>query len=155
MPYNSEAGYNLYIYTFFTVCLLASAAGCASLSQTILPNRLDNHNEPITPCMGNGPYSGVGCDMLRFFFPMQLPLSSSCAGLLAGHAATKKWALYAELLTCHQFLPIAFESTGAFGQDAPDFVHDLGKRSRRLSHDPLSYLKLCQRISVKFSYPKF
>ena len=82
------------------------------------------------------------------FAPSNIHLSSSRAGLLADHAATKKRALYAELSTCHHFLPIAFESTGAFGQDALDFVHDLAKPCRRLSYDLLSYLKLYQRISV-------
>ena len=82
------------------------------------------------------------------FAPSNIHLSSSRAGLLADHAATKKRVLYAKLSTCPHFLPNAFESTGALGQDALDFVYDLAKRCRRLSYDPLSYLKLCQRISV-------
>ena len=64
------------------------------------------------------------------FAPSNIHLSSSRAGLVTDHAATKKRALYAELSTCHHFLPIAFESTGAFGQDALDFVYDLAKRCR-------------------------
>ena len=84
------------------------------------------------------------------FAPSNIQMSSSRLGLLANQAATKKRDLYAELSICHIFQPIAFESTGVFGQDALDFFHDLANRTRTrtLTNDPLAYLKLCQRISV-------
>ena len=69
-------------------------------------------------------------------------------GLLANHAAAQKRRLYQELTTCHRFVPIAFESTGAFGEDALYFIKEVAKRSRSITKDPLSYLKLCQQISV-------
>ena len=74
---------------------------------------------------------------------------ASCeAGFVANVAASKKHNLYNELSNNHHFQPIAFESTGAFGSDALDFIHDLAKRVRLISSDPLSYLKLCQQIGV-------
>ena len=75
-------------------------------------------------------------------------LSSTGTGLLANHAAAQKRRLYQELTTCHRFVPIAFESTGAFGEDALYFIKEVAKRSRSITKDPLSYLKLCQQISV-------
>ena len=41
----------------------------------------------------------------------------------------------------------AFESTGAFDEDALEFVSDM-PRSHLITNDPLSYLKICQQISV-------
>ena len=81
------------------------------------------------------------------FAPSNIQMSSSRLGLLA-IAATKKRDLYVELSICHIFQPIAFESTGVFGQDALDFFHDLASHMRTLTNDPLTYLKLCQQISV-------
>ena len=46
------------------------------------------------------------------------------------------------------FIPVALESSGAFGNHAIDFFHQLAARMRSISHDPLEYLKLCQRIHV-------
>ena len=37
-------------------------------------------------------------------------------------------------------------STGVFGQDALGFFYDLAQRSRCITHDPLTYLKLCQKL---------
>ena len=82
------------------------------------------------------------------FAPSNISKTSTQAGSLANFAASRKRALYDELAVTHIFQPIAFESTGVFGQDAPDFFHELSRRSRLLTNDPLSYLKLCQRISV-------
>ena len=82
------------------------------------------------------------------FAPSNIRMSSSRAGSLADHAAERKRSLYEELSITHIFQPIAFESTGVFGQDALDFFYDLAQRSRCITHDPLTYLKLCQKISV-------
>ena len=82
------------------------------------------------------------------FAPSNLTLSSTQAGKLADAAAIKKRETYQEMATCHHFQPISFETTGAFGRDALDFIRDLIKRIRQISHDPLSYLKICQRISM-------
>ena len=60
---------------------------------------------------------------------------------LANFSATRKRETYKELLISHHFQPIAFESTGAFGQDALEFVNDLTRRSCLITDDPLSYLK--------------
>ena len=98
--------------------------------------------------LGKGANPGLGCHMLGPFAPSNIRMSSSRAGSLADHAAERKRSLYEELSITHIFQPIAFESTGVFGQDALDFFYDLAQRSRCIMHDPLTYLKLCQKISV-------
>ena len=87
------------------------------------------------------------CHLLGLFCPIHT-LFSTEAGKLADTAATKKREIYQEIAICHHFQPIAFETTGAFSQDALNFIGDLAKRIRQISHDPLSYLKICQRISI-------
>ena len=82
------------------------------------------------------------------FAPSYLHLSSVKAGAVAHEAAAQKCRLYSELCTTHKFIPLAFETSGVFSQDSLAFLKDLALRSRQLNHDPLSYLKLCQRISV-------
>ena len=82
------------------------------------------------------------------FAPSHIHMSSARAGMLADHAADRKRETYRDLLPSHCFMPIALESTGVFGQDALDFIHDVAKRSRLITSDPLSYLKICQCISV-------
>ena len=68
-----------------------------------------------------------------------ITLSSTQVGKLADSAAVKKRENYQEIATCHHiFLPIALETTGAFGQVALDFIGDLAKRIHWISHDPLS-----------------
>ena len=75
-------------------------------------------------------------------------MSSARAGMLADHAADRKRETYRDLLPSYCFIPIALKSTGVFGQDALDFICDVAKRSRLITNDPLSYLKICQHISV-------
>ena len=41
-------------------------------------------------------------------------------------------------------VPIAVESSGAFGKDALEFFQDLGRRTRLQTKDVLSYHKLYQ-----------
>ena len=82
------------------------------------------------------------------FAPSYLPLSSSAAGLVAERAASKKRSIYCDLSHSHIVMPVALESSGFFGKDALGFITDIARRSRALTKDPLSYLKLCQQISV-------
>ena len=82
------------------------------------------------------------------FAPSHIHISSARAGMLADHAADRKRETYRDLIPSYCLKSIALESTGVFGQDALDFIHDVAKCSRLITNDPLSYLKICQRISV-------
>ena len=80
--------------------------------------------------------------------PASHALSSSGAGLLANRAAATKHQKYRDLSQSHIFGPVAVESSGVLGEESESFLRDLGKCTRIRSGDPLSYLKICQRISV-------
>ena len=103
---------------------------------------------PSSPGQRGKPWSGMSRAGTLLRPATYACMSSSRAGSLADHAAERKRSLYEELSITHIFQPIAFESTGVFGQDALDFFYDLAQRSRCITHDPLTYLKLCQKISV-------
>jgi hypothetical protein len=51
------------------------------------------------------------------FAANKIGMASSQAGSLANFAAFRKRALYDELSATHTFQPIAFKSTGVFGED--------------------------------------
>jgi hypothetical protein len=82
------------------------------------------------------------------FAPSYISLSSSGAGLVAERAARRKRDVYKDLPANHIFIPIAFESTGVFGNDTRLLIKEIARRSRLVTHDQLSYIKLCQRISI-------
>ena len=82
------------------------------------------------------------------FAPTNVPFSSKGAGFVANRAAASKRLLYSDLCQSYTFIPIAVESAGSIGKDALDFLHDLRSCTRLKTKDPLSYLKLCQKISI-------
>ena len=82
------------------------------------------------------------------FAPTNVPFASRGAGFVVNCAAASKRLLYSDLCQSYTFIPIAVESAGSIEKDALDFLHDLGRRTRSKTKDPLSYLKLCQKISV-------
>ena len=82
------------------------------------------------------------------FAPSHIYTAASGPGALADMAAQRKLETYKDISQSHVFIPVALESTGAFGSHASDFFHQLAARIRSVSNDPLEYLKLCQRISI-------
>ena len=69
-------------------------------------------------------------------------------GSVANLAEAAKRLLYSELAVAHHFVPIRIDSLGILGDSARCFFKELGFRTRTLTGDPQSYLKLCQLISV-------
>ena len=70
------------------------------------------------------------------------------AKAVASEAESKKRAKYAHLNPSHHFVPIAVETLGAFGPEALTFIHDLGRRIRDATREPLSHHHLRQRVAV-------
>lgn len=89
------------------------------------------------------------------FAPSYLHLSSAKTGAVAEEAAVAKCHQNREICATHCFIPLAFESTGVFSQVTLDFIKDQAYRTRVQSHDPLSYLKLCQRIMISVSIQRY
>ena len=82
------------------------------------------------------------------YAPSHLHHSASGPGILADLAARTKSQTYKEIGQTHIFVPVAVETSRALGKDALNFLHQLAVRIRSSSHDPLEYLKLCQKISI-------
>ena len=63
-------------------------------------------------------------------------------------AEARKKEKYIAISRSHQFIPVAIETSGAFGQDARGLIADIAHRIRSVSHEPKAHAYLVQRISV-------
>ena len=82
------------------------------------------------------------------FAPSHILLATSEAGAVAAQAEERKKQKYAELSTSHYFVPVAIETSGAFGPEARFFLKEMGRRLHMKTGEPLSHQYLLQRISV-------
>ena len=84
--------------------------------------------------------------------PTLLPMSNiplvslHCA--VASMAEARKKEKYIVISRSHQFIPVAIETSGAFGQDARGLIADIAHRIRSVSHEPKAHAYLFQRISM-------
>ena len=74
--------------------------------------------------------------------------SAVLAGSAAAKAEAAKTAKYMEIAITHAFVPLAFETLGAWGVQCQRFVSELGRRITLITGDTreTSYLK--QRLSI-------
>ena len=77
-----------------------------------------------------------------------LPLATNRSRAVADSAESRKLALYSHLQLTHTFVPVAVETTGAFGTESLQFLKHLGSRLRSRSGNPSAYQQLIQRLSV-------
>ena len=75
-------------------------------------------------------------------------LAISHTGAVADFAESRKEELYCHLQPTHIFVPVAVETTGAFGTKSLRFLKDLAGRLRSISGNALSFQHLIQRLSV-------
>ena len=61
------------------------------------------------------------------------------------HSASSK---YTALSTTHTFIPLAFETLGAWGEQAKGFVSELGRRISAITGDVRETDYLRQRLSI-------
>ena len=80
--------------------------------------------------------------------PSPLPSSATQAGSAAARAEAAKTLKYSALAITHVFVPLAFETLGAWGVEAAAFVAELGRRMMAATGDPRETLCLRQRLSV-------
>ena len=76
----------------------------------------------------------------------------SMYGLVANRAEDRKVRLYREVEATHVFIPVAIETSGAFGDEALAFFKEVGRRLRFKTQDPQSFYQLCQRIVYIYIY---
>ena len=82
------------------------------------------------------------------YAPSNIQLAALGPGRVADMAARRKKDTYLNLARNHFFVPVAVETTGSFSEDTIAFLHELANRIRSQTHDPLQYIKLCQRVSI-------
>jgi hypothetical protein len=80
--------------------------------------------------------------------PSHVQASATNAGAAAAKAETSKNAKYSSFATTHIFIPLAFETFGAWGEQAQRFVSDLGKRVSAVTGDVRESMYLRQRLSL-------
>ena len=74
--------------------------------------------------------------------------SSSEAGSAAATAEANKILKYNDIISSVDFVPVAIETSGVWGQRAFELVAEIGRRIAEVSHEPRSTSFLRQRISV-------
>ena len=74
--------------------------------------------------------------------------SSTQAGSAAAAAERKKQQKYADVITGIDFVPVAIETSGVWGEQALELVTELGRRIAAVTFEPRSTTFLRQRISV-------
>jgi hypothetical protein len=82
------------------------------------------------------------------FAPSHLHATSLRAGAAAQKAEATKTAKYSTIALTHVFVPLAFETLGAWGEDAIRFVTNLGRRISAVTGEPRETTFLRQRLSV-------
>src|ERR1044072_7009603 len=69
-------------------------------------------------------------------------------GAAAQKVEATKTAKYATIASTHDFVRLALEALGAWGQDAIRFVSDLGRRILAVTEEPRETTFLKQRLSI-------
>jgi len=70
------------------------------------------------------------------------------AGSAVTDAELKKLHKYQDISTSVDFIPIAIESSGVWGQHAMELVSEIGRRLNEVSHEPRSTSFLRHRLAV-------
>ena len=74
--------------------------------------------------------------------------SSTRAGSAAAAAEVQKSQKYADITTGVDFVPVAIETSGTWGEQAIDLVKEIGRRIAEATHEPRSTAFLRQRLSI-------
>jgi len=80
--------------------------------------------------------------------PSHLVSSATQAGSAAATAEAAKTLKYSALAATHIFVPLAFETLGAWGVEAATFVSELGRRMATVTGDTRETAFFRQRLSV-------
>jgi hypothetical protein len=80
--------------------------------------------------------------------PSRLASTSTKAGFAAAEAERKKKLKYASLTGRFNFVPLAFETLGQWGDDAKAFLADLGRRISHQAQDHRAAVFFVQRVAL-------
>lgn len=133
--------------------LIKRALMSAEIPSRLEPKSLTRNDDKRPDGLTLTPWSSGRCLAWDFtcpdtMAPSHLNTAVSRQGAVASEAEDKKRSKYASISSTYCFVPVAIETLGAFGQDADDFVCELGRRIAVVTGDQRATDFLRQRISV-------
>ena len=133
--------------------LLKRALMSAEIPSRLEPKSLSQQDDRRPDGLSLVPWSKGKCLAWDFtcpdtLAPSHLNVSVSGPGAVATEAEAKKFVKYAFLSHAFHFIPIAIETLGALGDEADNFVRDLGSRIEAVSGEKRATEFLRQRLSV-------
>ena len=125
----------------------------AEVPSRLEPSSLTREDGKRPDELSLSPWSKGRCLVWDFTCPDTLATSHlnqavAGAGVVATEAENKKRLKYTSLSSTYYFVPIAVETLGAFGEEAADFLHELGRRIVTVTGERRSTEFLLQRLSV-------
>jgi len=133
--------------------LIKRALMSAEVPSRLEPRSLTQHDDRRPDGLSLTPWSGGKCLAWDFTCPDTLAVSHLNAavtgpGVVATEAERQTRIKYACLTHAYHFVPVAVETLGALGEEASDFVHELGRRIATVTGEKRSTEFLLQRLSV-------
>lgn len=133
--------------------LIKRALTSAEVPCRLEPSSLSRDDDKRPDGMSLSPWSNGRCLVWDFTCPDTLAHSHvntavSGPGIVASEAEDRKRLKYASLSPLYCFVPIAVETLGALGEDAADFIHQLGRRITVVTGERRATEFLLQRLSV-------
>lgn len=128
---------------------LNSAGACATREPHSLCGRNDKRPDGVTQIpWRRGRCMAWDATCPNTFAQSYVHASSRQAGSAATEAELKKQQKYQDLCAGIDFMPVAIETSGVWGQLAIELVTEIGRRIAEVSHEPRSTSFLRQRIAV-------
>jgi len=133
--------------------LLKRALQSAEIPSRLEPRSLVRQDDKRPDGLTLVPWSNGRCLAWDFTCPDTLApshLNSAVTGhgVVANESESKKKAKYACLTSTFHFVPVAIETLGAFGEEALNFIHKLGRRISTVTGERRATEFLWQRLSV-------
>jgi len=133
--------------------LIKRALMSAEIPSRLEPKSLAQHDDRRPDGLSLVPWSNGRCLAWDFTCPDTLAVSHlntavTGPGAVAVEAEAKKKNKYACLAPIYHFVPVAVETLGALGEEAADFMHELGRRIETVTGERRSTEFLLQRLSV-------
>ena len=133
--------------------LIKRALMSAEVPSRLEPRSLGQHDNKRPDGLSLVPWKNGRCLAWDFTCPDTLAPSHintaiNGPGNVATEAEGQKKLKYADLSSTYNFVPVAVETLGALGEDADDFVHELGRRITAVTGERRATEFLLQRLSV-------
>ena len=133
--------------------LIKRALSSAEIPARLEPPSLARDDGKRPDGLSLTPWSNGRCLVWDFTCPdtfaqSHLNTAVSGPGAVASEAEDRKRQKYASLSATYYFVPVAVETMGALGEDAADFIHQLGRRITAVTGETRATEFLLQRLSV-------